>query len=374
LEVFSLKKGQKFLSRPVTLALASVMSLGVITPLLTINSHAEAININTLKIGDVILFGGENYVVANPETGLIIKETPLMTKEFSTSVDSYLYSPMVTGNIGNYLNSTFVQSIPLEERSKIATHQWSTGLYTRIGLPTYSDAQSSPIIAGILDNTWSSTNPDSIDFGVTKPVLLNGSSYEFKEVSYMGNVQPAIYLRPGSTVELVKSYQAPTKTPEQTTKVIGTFEATTLDVVIPATSSFIFNPNLNRIDAQPFTIYNQTNAPVYAKMKEISVSPESTWIPSLVEPTKYNAEGWNNLTHSQTQAEVALGLVANESGNWLTGILRNDIWSTEIGEGQKIGVIKTDSPVLVKPTVQSGTALNMEGIITANYVFEFGLE
>lgn len=160
----------------------------------------------------------------------------------------------------------------------------------------------------------------------------------------------------------------------QTTKVVGTFESTTLDVAIPAVSTFLFNPNTEEMIAQNMNMQSRTNAPVYMSMKGITVSPESTWTPSLVAPDTFTAEGWKNLTKAETKTNVALGLFANDSENYLTGILNNDLWSTGIGEGVKVGVLKAQQDVDVKPTLKAGTAINTQEVLTANYVFEFGLE
>jgi hypothetical protein len=166
---------------------------------------------------------------------------------------------------------------------------------------------------------------------------------------------------------------APTQS-NQTTKVIGTFEATTLEVSIPAVSTFLYNPNTEEMTAQNMNMLSKTNAPVYMTMKGIEVSPESTWIPNLVAPDKYTVEGWKNLTKAETQGNVALGLFANDDADYLTGILNNNLWSTSIGEGQKVGVLKANQSVDVKPTLKAGTAINAQQVLTANYVFEFGLE
>ncbi|PLS19379.1 hypothetical protein CVD28_02895 [Bacillus sp. M6-12] len=376
--------------KPVVLALASIMALGVVAPLVTINSHAESVNINSLNAGDIILFAGENYIVVDPATGYIVKQTPVTSKNFSSSDSDFYFNPMSAGNIGQYLNNEFLNSIPTDQKSMLTSRMWTvenkysgeliSQIGVRVGLPSLQEIENNPVLAEALNNAWTRTAFKDTERGISKPLaVLNGTSYEYYSVDHIANVHPALRLKPDSMVTLVDRYEAPADSngvtgDDFTTKVIGTFEATTLDVVIPVTSSFIYNPNTNRIDAQEFTIFNQTNAPVYATMKSIAISPESTWKPSLVAPTAYSAEQWNNLTKEQTQAEVALGIVANESLNWLRGVETNNIWSTQVQDGQKIGVIKTDSPVVVKPTVQSGTALNVNGVLTANYVFEFGLE
>lgn len=160
----------------------------------------------------------------------------------------------------------------------------------------------------------------------------------------------------------------------QTTQVIGTFESTTLEVSIPAVSTFLYNPNTEEMTAQNMNMKNLTNAPVYMTMKNIEVSPESTWTPSLVAPDTYTSEQWRNLTKVETKANVSLGLFANESTNYLTGILNNDLWSTGLADGVKVGVLKANENVDVKPTLKAGTAINAQQTLTANYVFEFGLE
>jgi len=160
----------------------------------------------------------------------------------------------------------------------------------------------------------------------------------------------------------------------KTTVVIGTFNATTIDVSIPAINSFTFNPNNNQFDVQNIQINNNSSAPVYANIKDISVSPTSEWIPVLVSPTTYTDSGWNNLSQADTKGKVALGFSAINSSNWLNGIQSQNIWSTDLTNGAKVGAIRTNSSVNITPTIKVGRAITNEKTLTSNYVFEFGLE
>ncbi|PLS19173.1 hypothetical protein CVD28_01840 [Bacillus sp. M6-12] len=161
---------------------------------------------------------------------------------------------------------------------------------------------------------------------------------------------------------------------QHTTKVVGTFEATTLNVALPATSSFLYNPNNRQFTAQNMAVTSDTNAPIYMKLSSIGVADESTWKPSLTAPTTYSEEQWNNLTKVQTEANVALGVSALEGSNWLRGVENNGLWSTSPDNVKKLGVLRTKSQVEVRPTLKAGTAVPMGKILTSNYVFEFGLE
>jgi hypothetical protein len=161
---------------------------------------------------------------------------------------------------------------------------------------------------------------------------------------------------------------------EYMVKVIGTFEATTIDVSVPAINTFLFNPNRNEMTAQDILVQNNSNAPVYMKVNDILVSDESSWKPNLIAPTTYTSEGWNNLTKTQTQSQVALGLTALAGDNWLKGIENPFLWSSHLNNINKLGTIKTKSTVEAQPVLKSGTSLSLEQMLTANYIFEFGLE
>lgn len=159
---------------------------------------------------------------------------------------------------------------------------------------------------------------------------------------------------------------------EQSTEVIGTFQSTTLDVSIPATSSFLFDPDTGTSTIPEMSIQNNTNAPVYLTSKAISVSPISTWKPILVEPGKYT--NWNSLSKAETNQDVSLGLKALTGANWLSAIQNAEFNSVDIATGKKIGVIKPKLSVNLQPTVKAGTSFDSPKILTSNYVFEFGLE
>lgn len=192
-------------------------------------------------------------------------------------------------------------------------------------------------------------------------------------LAVLGGVLVPTYANAQEVDEVIENV-VETTPQSQTTQVIGTFESTTLEISIPAVSTFLYNPNTEEMTAQDMNMKNLTNAPVYMTMKNIEVSPESTWTPQLVAPDTYTAEQWRNLTKAETKANVSLGLFANESTNYLTGILNNNLWSTGLGEGVKVGVLKANENVDVKPTLKAGTAINAQQTLTANYVFEFGLE
>lgn len=173
----------------------------------------------------------------------------------------------------------------------------------------------------------------------------------------------------------LSSFKVYASTSNQTTVVSGVFNSTTIDVSVPAINSFTYNPNTNEFDVQNIEVNNNTNAPVYVAVDNISVSPTSEWIPNLVAPTTYNDNQWNNLTSSQTERNLALGISAIDSSNWLSDIQNYNVWSANIGSsGIHIGAIKTKSSVLLKPTLKVGRAITNEKTLTANYIFEFGLE
>lgn len=163
------------------------------------------------------------------------------------------------------------------------------------------------------------------------------------------------------------------QTSNQTTQVVGTFNAVTLNVSIPATSSFTYDPNTGNMTAQLMNMKNQTNAPVYMNVNTIQVAPTSAWTPSLIAPTTYSADQWKNLTKAQTSSTVALGFNATDSANWLNGIEHNNFWSTDLASPIKVGAIKANSDTNVQPTLKAGTALDSQAILTSNYVFEFGI-
>jgi hypothetical protein len=160
----------------------------------------------------------------------------------------------------------------------------------------------------------------------------------------------------------------------QQTKVVGTFEATVLDVSVSAKTTFIYNPNTEELTTENIDIKSLTNAPIYTNIKEINISDESDWKPTLISPTTYTTEQWRNLTKSQTEKEVSLGTNALDGENWLFQFDNQQIWSSDIPNKTKIGTIKNHGIVQVQPTLKSGNALPTEDFLTANYIFEFGLE
>ncbi|PLS19296.1 hypothetical protein CVD28_02465 [Bacillus sp. M6-12] len=161
---------------------------------------------------------------------------------------------------------------------------------------------------------------------------------------------------------------------QETTKVIGTFEATILDVSVPATSTFIYNPNTEQMTTQNLDVVSNTNAPIYMNMEEINVSEESSWKPNLIAPATYTSEQWRNLTTDKTSKEVALGVHALDGENWLFDIENPTIWSSETVSKNKVGTLKNHGIVEVQPVLKSGNAIPSQNILTTNYIFEFGLE
>ncbi|PLS19295.1 hypothetical protein CVD28_02460 [Bacillus sp. M6-12] len=160
----------------------------------------------------------------------------------------------------------------------------------------------------------------------------------------------------------------------KTTKVVGTFEATILDVSVPAVNTFIYNPNTEQMTTQNLDVVSNTNAPIYMNMKEINVSQESSWKPNLIAPATYTAEQWRNLTTDKTQKEVALGVHALEGDNWLFDLNNQTIWSNETVSKNKVGTLKNHGNIEVQPVLKSGNAIPAQSILTTNYIFEFGLE
>ncbi|PLS19126.1 hypothetical protein CVD28_01590 [Bacillus sp. M6-12] len=160
----------------------------------------------------------------------------------------------------------------------------------------------------------------------------------------------------------------------QTTKLIGTFEATILDVKVPAMTTFIYNPNTESMTSEEIDVHSETNAPIYMKMNSIGVAEESDWKPSLVSPTLYSDEGWRNLTQAKTAEKVALGVAGLPSDQWLYELNDGIVWSVDKEEERKVGTIKNHGSIKAKPTLKAGTSVPTEDLLTANYVFEFGLE
>ncbi|PLS19662.1 hypothetical protein CVD28_04395 [Bacillus sp. M6-12] len=172
-----------------------------------------------------------------------------------------------------------------------------------------------------------------------------------------------------ASVGLVGIY-TPIHSSAEEVKVVGTFEATILDVKIPATTTFIYNPNTEEMISDHINIQSETNAPIYSKMKEINISEESIWKPQLVSPDKYTDDQWNNLTQTKSKEEVALGVSPLESEEWLYPLEKDKIWTNEV----KMGTIRNHGVVNVKPILKAGTSFTTEDLLTANYIFEFGLE
>jgi hypothetical protein len=162
------------------------------------------------------------------------------------------------------------------------------------------------------------------------------------------------------------------QTSNQTTEVIGTFNPVTLNVTIPATTSFTYSSDYVAMTAQSIDVANHSQAPVYMNVEQIAVSATSTWKPSLVAPT--SEADWTNLTKAQTASKVSLGIEALSGSSWLNGIEHNNFWSTDLSSSIKVGAIKSFGVASVQPTLKAGTALDSQSILTANYVFEFGIE
>lgn len=158
----------------------------------------------------------------------------------------------------------------------------------------------------------------------------------------------------------------------QSTEVVGTFNPVTLDVSIPAVTTFTYSSDYSSMTAQTIDIASHTPAPIYMKVQQIEVDASSVWQPSLVSPTSIS--DWTNLTKAQTESKVSLGLKALNSASWLNGIENNYFWSTDLASPVKVGAIKSWGYVVVEPTLKAGTALDSQSILKSNYVFEFGIE
>lgn len=170
------------------------------------------------------------------------------------------------------------------------------------------------------------------------------------------------------------SLYAPVQSFAEETKVIGTFEATILDVKIPAKTSFIYNPNTEEMKAEKLEVKSDTNAPIYLSLQEINVSESSNWKPSLISPDIYTDEKWRNLTKAQSKGELSLGIEALEGDNWLTKIDNKSIWSSETNEKNKIGTIVNHGTIETLPIIKAGNSIPTTEILETNYIFEFGLE
>lgn len=162
------------------------------------------------------------------------------------------------------------------------------------------------------------------------------------------------------------------QTSSQTTQIVGTFNPVTLNVTIPATTTFTYSADYVSMTAQAIDVANHSQAPVYMNVQQIAVSPTSAWKPSLVSPT--SETDWTNLTKAQTMSKVALGLDAINCGSWLNGIENNDFGSTDLSSPVKVGAIKSFGIASVQPTLKAGIAIDTQAILTTNYVFEFGIE
>jgi len=157
---------------------------------------------------------------------------------------------------------------------------------------------------------------------------------------------------------------------EQSAELIGTFESTTLDVSIPATATFIYDPDTGKSTAQELDIISKTNAVLTMNSKSISVSPISEWKPSLVLPFIYSDAKWSSLTSAQTEESIALGVVPVEFFGW-NGKASTTVWSDS--SSRYLGEIKPKSFVKVLPDIKAGTSMKSPKVLTSNYVFEFSL-
>jgi hypothetical protein len=99
---------------------------------------------------------------------------------------------------------------------------------------------------------------------------------------------------------------------DPTVEVLGSIEATIIDVTLPISLSFAVNPNAKTalgekvVTATPATITNSTNAPVDVQVLGI-VSDVGTDA-KVVERLKYTPIGWDSLGKNATISNIALGV------------------------------------------------------------------
>ncbi|PLS19075.1 hypothetical protein CVD28_01325 [Bacillus sp. M6-12] len=151
-----------------------------------------------------------------------------------------------------------------------------------------------------------------------------------------------------------------------------TIKRTTLDVAIPLYYEFSYNPNKPISDIKPIVIENRTNNHIYVKVANISIANDSQWKPTLIDSTSYTSEQWNNLTSVESEKNLALGIKAINSKNWLHGIENQVVWSTTEKELRRLGIVKLKKSVEVQPVFQSGS-FPVKQVLSAYYSFEFGI-
>jgi hypothetical protein len=87
---------------------------------------------------------------------------------------------------------------------------------------------------------------------------------------------------------------------------IGEVSPIVIMVTVPTSLSFLVDPNdpINKLIVTPFTVVNNTNAPVDFNFLGFKANGDS---PRLVSYDKYTKNKWSNLTKSQSSKEIALG-------------------------------------------------------------------
>lgn len=326
-----------------------------------------------VAVADNVIIGGSK-VYATGTVGQPLYSPDSGWKRYNDLSSEFMYSSGV-GNLtlNNQALNNEVKAIPYNNS---VSFQFYGSAFRVIGIndPTNQSAKISVKIDGVDDSTFSQRispwnnyilnyQKTGLSKGLHTVVMTNLDNVSKPNASFIFDALDT------------DGYLIAKQTSNQATQVIGTFNATTLNVNIPVTSSFIYDANTGIMTAQTMNIKNLSSAPVAMNVKSIGIAPTSTWTPSLIAPTTYTDAQWNNLSKSQTNANVSLGITATDNGNFLNGIARNNFWSTDLTNGSiEIGAIKSNQDVNVQPTLKAGTAIDSQSILTSNYIFEFGLE
>lgn len=192
------KKFLKIMCMVIVIASVSIV-LGNIPSYAALNT-----SLSSMSVGDIVSFGGKQWVIVDPSTGLIVLNSNDGNRKWDAG-NSNTYS---SSDIRTYLNGTFLNSIPTDDRDLIQDYTWNVGGHSnesgstvtdKVGLLTkseYEAVRGSAFPSGGQGYVWWLITPASSNSNHVWYVSSDGDVSRHNADNSFG-VRPALHLKSG---------------------------------------------------------------------------------------------------------------------------------------------------------------------------------
>ncbi|MCM3358154.1 hypothetical protein [Psychrobacillus sp. MER TA 171] len=211
------------------------------------NQIGQQVVINTLKAGDIVKFGKQDWIVLDPSKGMIIKKSFLFKNwSFGDSRTNNFYN--ISNGLGKTLNEYYFGQMAIlteAEKAQVQSTQWNIGprnneasrkVSSKVGLLTATEwekyskhfnPETGVLSTEDFSGMWTlTTSTNNTTIGVGYYSRVDASSGQDPSQNRFYGVIPVMYLNPTSTLELAsyKSVDEPYINPSYN-KEIENFEA-----------------------------------------------------------------------------------------------------------------------------------------------------